>query len=96
MSARARSLGCGSVSPARGSRFGWPYGITPEVVFFRGAVGPIGVKTTTVEGGDGAGSSAIERGFGGGGCDGSKGTERASHDFNFFLASLRGLVSVER
>lgn len=89
----ARSLGCGSVTPARGSRFGWPYRMT-GVVFFRGALGPVGVKTAAVEGGDGAGPSAIERGFGGGGCDGS--AERASHDFNFFLASLTELVSVER
>lgn len=96
MFGRARSLRCRSVTPARGSRFGWPYGMIPGVVFFRGTMGPVGVKTAAVEGGDGAGSSAIERGFGGGGCDGSKSAERASYDFNFFLASLTGLVSVER
>lgn len=36
------------------------------VVFFRGAVTPVGVEAAAGKGGSGAGSGAVEGGFGGG------------------------------
>lgn len=52
----------------RGSWFGWPYLIS-GVVSFRGAVTPVRIETTASEGGSGAVSGAVERGFCGPGRD---------------------------
>lgn len=66
------------------------------VVFFRGAVAPVGVEAAAGKGGSGAGSGAVEGGFGGGRCDSGEGTEGAGYGFYLFLASLKGLMSANR
>lgn len=60
---RACTLVCRSVSFAQDGWVGRPCWVT-GVVFFQGAVIPVGVEATAGEGGGGTVSGAVERGFG--------------------------------